>query len=455
MSLQDFLRLLGSRWLTILTAVLIAVAGAVALTLVTTPTYVAYTRLYVSTPRSGSVSDLYQGDLFTQERVFTYAELLKGQKVAQRTIDKLHLDMTANQLRSEVTPVVARDTILIYLYISDASPERARDVANTMSDELVILVEELENPPNAMSPGAPGRVIVEQHALLPGAQSKPNGKRNILAGLALGVLAGVGLAILAATLDDRVRDEDDLDEIAGVGALGATPRERRPQRGPPGPLGTTSPAGTEAYRVIRTNLKFLDTGRPPRLILVASPTADDGRTTVALNTAVALAETAGKVAVVDADLRRPALTAALGLAGDIGLSTVIEGETSLADALQETRYPHLTAVGSGPIPKNPGALLDSDSARRVFQDLAAQFDYVIIDSPPLTTAADAAILAAACDGVILVARHEKTKRDEVLRAVSALNKVGAKILGTVFTAVPMRRAQRAADSAGEISAEAS
>jgi receptor protein-tyrosine kinase len=446
LSLHDFLSLLRSRWLTIVSSVLIAVAGAVALALLTTPTYVAYTRLFVSTPRSGSVTDLYQGDLFTQERVFTYAELLKGQKIAQRTIDKLHLDMTVDQLRSEVTPVVARDTILIYLYISDSSPERARDVANTMSEELVILVEELENPPNVASPGVPGRVIIEQHATLPTAPAKPNKRRNLFAGFAVGVLAGIGLAFYRAIRDDRVTDEDELNEITGVGALGTVPREHRSRRGPPAPPGPTGPAGAEAFRVIRTNLKFVDNGHPPRLILIASPTDDDGRTTVALNTALALAETAGKVAVVDADLRRPALSTALGLATESGLSTVITGETSLSAALQETRYPHLTAISSGPIPSNPSALLDSEPARRVLQELVAQFDYVILDSPPLTTAADAIILAAACHGVIFVARHDKTKSDDIRRAVDALNKVGAVIIGTVFTAVPMRRAKTAAEA---------
>ena len=157
-------------------------------------------------------------------------------------------------------------------------------------------------------------------------------------------------------------------------------------------------------------------------------------------------ETAGKVAVVDADLRQPALSAALGLATDRGLSTVITGENSLSNALQETRYPHLTAISSGPIPSNPSALLDSEPARRVLQELVAQFDYVILDSPPLTTAADAAILAAACDGVILVARHEKTKSDDLRRAVDALNKVGAVIIGTVFTAVPTGRVKTDAEA---------
>jgi receptor protein-tyrosine kinase len=446
LSLQDFLSLLRSRWLTIVSSVLAALAGALALTLLTTPTYVAFTRLFVSTPRSGSVSDLYQGDLFTQERVFTYAELLKGQKIAQRTIDKLHLDMTANQLRSEVTPVVARDTILIYLYISDSSAERARDIANTMSDELVILVDELENPPNVASPGTPGRVVIEQHAVLPTAPAKPNKRRNVFAGLAVGLLAGIGLAFYRAVRDDRVRDPDELQEITGVGALGAIPREHRSRRGPPAPPGTTGPAGAEAFRVLRTNLKFLDNGHPPRLILVASPTDGDGRTTVALNTALALAETARKVAVVDADLRRPALSAALGLATDRGLSTVITGETSLSHALQETRYPHLTAISSGPIPSNPTALLDSEPARRVFAELVAQFEYVIVDSPPLTTFADAAILAAACGGVILVAHQEKTKGEDVQRAIDALNKVGAVILGTVVTAVPMQKTKTDAEA---------
>ena len=436
LSLRDFLALLRSRWLTICLSTLIGAIGAVLLTHLTPPTYVAYTRLFVATPRSGSVSDLYEGDLFTKERVVTYAELLKGQNIAQRTIDKLHLDMSAGQLRSEVTPVVARDTILIYLYISDESAVRARDIANTMSDELVLLVDELENPPAASSVGVPGRVVIEQSASLPQKPNKPNGKRNLLAGLALGMLAGTGAAVLRASLDDRLKKVADLEEITDTDIVGMVPRETLARGARFAPLSGDGGAGAEEFRVIRTNLTFLDVDRRPRQIVVASPTAEDGRTTVAVGTAVAFAAAGANVVIVDGDLRQPAVAEALDISGDIGLSAVISGEAALRDALQETGVARLTALTAGPVPPNPSELLGSPTARETFEALRAQFDYVIIDSAPLKTATDAAVLAAASDGVLLVARLDRTAREDLKSAVSRLSLVGASIIGAVVNGVP-------------------
>ena len=177
LNLRDFTRLLRTYRLTILLAVVSAVAFAAAVTLLTTPQYQAATRLFVSTTSSSSISEQYQGNRLSQDRVLSYVELLKGRTLAQRTVDKLDLKMTADQLRAKIDATSKVDTVLIRVTVLDESPVRARDIANALSDEFVSMVRELETPGPGARPDA--RVVVEQRAAVPAAPMIPNRTRNI------------------------------------------------------------------------------------------------------------------------------------------------------------------------------------------------------------------------------------------------------------------------------------
>ena len=207
LNLQDFVKLLRSRWVIVCVTIAVAVLGAVAVTLLTTPLYQASTRLFVSTTSGASVSDIYQGNRFSQERVISYTELLMGETLAQRTIDKLGLDMSAEELQENVKASAKLDTVLIDVEVLDESPVRARDIANALSDEFVVMVRELETPEDGARPDA--RVVVEQRASIPEEPVVPKTARNIAIGLALGVLLGIGLAVLRDLLDNTVKDRRD------------------------------------------------------------------------------------------------------------------------------------------------------------------------------------------------------------------------------------------------------
>lgn len=149
MNLQEFIKLLRSRWLIVCATVIVAVLGALAVSFMTTPLYQASTRLYVATATASSLTDLYQGNRLSQDRVLSYAKLLMGETVAQRTVDKLGLDMSAGQLSEHVKASATPDTVLIDVSVLDESPIRARDIANVLSDEFVSLAGELETPRTA------------------------------------------------------------------------------------------------------------------------------------------------------------------------------------------------------------------------------------------------------------------------------------------------------------------
>jgi receptor protein-tyrosine kinase len=412
------------------------VLGAVAVTLLTTPLYQASTRLFVSTSSGASATELYQGNRLSQERVLSYTELLMGETLAQRTIDKLGLDMSAEALREHVKASAKIDTVLINVAVLDPSPVRARDIANALSDEFVVMARELETPEGGSRPDA--RVVVEQHASIPDHPVIPKTARNIAIGFALGVLLGTGLAILRDLLDNAVKDQQTLEEITGVGLVGSIPQDKQLRKQAAIPFEQDYSAIAEAFRKLRTNLQFLAVDNPPRLIVVTSSTPREGKSTTSINIALALAEADHNVLLVDGDMRRPMLGKYLNLVGPVGLSTVLSGRASLSDVLQKTRFPGLTVVTSGAVPPNPSELLGSFAAKKLLTEMRAEFDYVIVDSSPLLAVTDGAILAANSDGVFIMARFKETKRDQLAHAVRNLENVGAPLLGAVFTMTPTR-----------------
>lgn len=436
MNLPDFVKLLRARWLIVCATVVVAVLGAIAVNFMTTPLYQASTRLYVSTATASSLSDLYQGNRLSQDRVLSYTQLLMGETLAQRAVDKLGLEMSASTLRGHVKASAKLDTVLLDVAVLDESPIRARDIANTISDEFVVLARELETPENGAKPAA--RVVVEQRASIPTHPVVPKTVRNIAVGLALGLLLGIGLAVLRDLVDNTVKDRQTLEELTGAGTVGTIPLDKERRNQPAISFDNDNSAIAEAFRKLRTNLQFLAIDNPPRVIVVTSSMPNEGKSTTAINIALALAEAEHNVLLVDGDMRRPMLHKYLDLVGPVGFSTVLSGGASLSEALQKTSYPGLTVLTSGTVPPNPSELLGSLTAQKLLSEMRTQFDYVIVDSTPLLAVTDAALLAAGADGVLIVARFGQTKRDQLSHAVGSLEGVGASVLGSVFAMTPMR-----------------
>ncbi|MCG7580090.1 polysaccharide biosynthesis tyrosine autokinase [Mycolicibacterium sp. OfavD-34-C] len=436
MNLLEFVKVLRLRWLTIFVTTILVVLIAVVISLLTTPMYQASTRLFVSTAAGSTLSETYQGNRFSQERVASYTELLTGRTLAQRTIDKLGIQMSAEELGKNLSASSKLDTVLINVRVLDSSPVRARDIANTLSDEFVAMVRDLETPEDGSLPDS--RVVVEQRASLPDEPVVPKTSRNIVLGLLVGLLLGVGLAVIRDLLDNTVKNKETLEAITSAGLVGTIPLDKDRKKQPAISFESDSSAIAEAFRKLRTNLQFLAVDNPPRVIVVTSSLPHEGKSTTAINIALALAEADHNVVLVDGDMRRPTLARYLDLVGSVGFSTVLSGQVMLSEALQKTRFSGLTVLTAGGTPPNPSELLGSQSARHLLNQLRADFDYVIVDSTPLLAVTDAAILAAGADGVLLMARFGQTKRDQLTHAVSSLESVGAPLLGAVFTMAPIR-----------------
>jgi capsular exopolysaccharide synthesis family protein len=191
----------------------------------------------------------------------------------------------------------------------------------------------------------------------------------------------------------------------------------------------------ESYRVLRTNLRFVSVDQPVRTITVTSALPGDGKTLTTANLGIALAMDGVRVALVDADLRHPMLHRLFGLKRSIGLTSVLTREATLDEALASTAIGDLSVLPSGSVPPNPTELVSTQAVSALLEELLGRVDMVLVDTPPVLAAADAALTAVRCDGVLLVVRAGVTDRRLALRTREALDQVHARILGTVLSGV--------------------
>lgn len=194
----------------------------------------------------------------------------------------------------------------------------------------------------------------------------------------------------------------------------------------------------EAYRILRTNLEFSGLDRPLRILLVTSPGAEEGKSTVLANLGVVIAQAGKKVILADCDLRRPSLHELFGLSGSVGLTNMFVDEEAMKNPpLLETGIENLFLLPSGPLPPNPAEVLASRKMEEILKRLSSEADMVLLDAPPVISVTDALILASKSDGVILVVRAGHTRREIARRAKELLEKVNARILGSVLTDAPL------------------
>ena len=275
-----------------------------------------------------------------------------------------------------------------------------------------------------------------EEALLPGAPSSPDYQRNLLLGAVAGLVLGYALALLRRSVDRKVRNVGHVEE-AGVGSVvGIVPVAdplSKANRGVGEDLGVTA----EAFRQLRTNLRFVDVDNPPRSIVVTSANAGEGKSTVSANLARMMAAAGQPTLLIDADLRRPSLATTFDLDPAVGLTQVLVGDLAIEDVLQETRTPNLQVITAGRIPPNPSELLGSQRMHALVEELTKEF-MVILDAPPLLPVTDAGLLTVTCDGALLVVAVGKTYVEQVELCGKVLGRVGGRLLGCVLNLAPSR-----------------
>lgn len=263
----------------------------------------------------------------------------------------------------------------------------------------------------------------------------PNIPRNLAIGLVFGLFLGVAAAFLRDYFDDSVTSKDLVERTTSVPALGLIPRFDAGESELVAAAGPNSPAA-EAFRSLRTAVKFLGVDRDVRVVQVTSPSAGEGKTVTAVNLAAVLAQAGDRVVLVSADLRRPRAEEVLGVPMTPGLTGVLIGEVALPQAIRAVDgVPNLSVLAAGQLSPNPSELLSGDRARQLFDVLAQTYDAVVIDCPPVLPVTDSLILARMSDATLLVTSVRKTSRRELERAVEVLDQVETRLSGAVITSM--------------------
>lgn len=193
----------------------------------------------------------------------------------------------------------------------------------------------------------------------------------------------------------------------------------------------------EAYKTLRTNVRFFLRDERCKKICITSGASGEGKSITLINLAISVAEAGNKVLLIDADMRRPAMARLLVEKATPGLSNVLAGISSWDESIRKDMYPNLDILFSGDVPPNPSELLSSDRMQQLMDEMAGRYDYILVDTPPVNVVSDACIIANLLDGVLLLARKDRSRKDDIKRAVDALRLTGAKVLGFILNGVEL------------------
>jgi len=439
MDFSNAMRLLRSGWWLLLLGALLGAAGGVALTVVSTPSYQATTRLYVAvqTGQSQSASELNQGSSAAQAKVLGYVPVVTSAPVLEPVVRELGLDRTPKALASDVSVSTPKGSQLLDVSVQGHDAAQVTRIANTIGTSIGAVVEDLEQP--LADGSSPVKVTTLQPATQPTGPIDPRPSFN----LALGTLLGLALAIAAlfirSMLDTRIWTASDVAAVADLpvlGAIGFNPDHETQslfmRHAPRGALG-------EAIRDLRTNIAYLAGHAEMQTVMVTSAMQSEGKTTTSTNLAIAMADSDARVLLIDADLRRPRVAQVFDLEGAAGLSDVLVGRAEPSDVVQQWGDGGLHILPAGRIPPNPSELLGSQSMQVLMEEFGRTYDLIVVDAPPLLPVTDAAVLSKVCSGVIVAASARSGRKAHLRAALDRLEKIEARILGVVLTMLPARR----------------
>jgi succinoglycan biosynthesis transport protein ExoP len=474
MTISDYAHVVDRRKWIVIIATLLAVVTAVGLTAIQTPIYSTSSQVLVE-PR-GQDGFFDDGNSYLDYRVIdTEIQVVEGEGVRLRVQEDLGLASeppSANASAigdANVISITVRDTnaanaqILANAY-ADAYVEIRREQAVgellAVSAEVQLAIDGLQEQLESMDEDDPrrssiitqlanfettldqlrvdaalrtGGIIVIEPAGLPSVPIEPTPARTaVLAGV-VGLLVGLGAAFLIDHLDDKVRTEEDLEAITDRPILAEVPIDPPPSNLP---IALSEPGheAVEAYRGLRTNLLFLGLDSPVRVIQLTSAMAAEGKTTTSVNLAVVLAQAGHRVALVDADLRRPKVHEIFGVPQTPGFTDLILGMEA-RDAVNHADVGggnRISVYPSGSVPSNPSEMLSGRRTQHLLTEMGGHYDYVIVDSAPILPVSDSVALAGAVDGVLVVAQASRVTDSNVRDSLERLDRVLAPVLGMVL-----------------------
>ncbi len=475
-SFAGLLAALRRRWYIVVLCAVIAPAAAVAYSSSREKQYSASAVILFSDRGPGEQLLTQAGPPSAEDRkrnVATSVSLISLRPVADRVAEELGGGADPDRLIRSVIVETDDNADTATLRTTDRDPERAARIANLFAEQFIesrresgrtavreaqaVVEREFEQLSRQRRQGERGdelRVRIQDLELLAALQSgnaelvgrarpadepvSPRPRRDGILAALLGLVLAVALALLVDRLDRRIRDSGEIESTLDVPVLGVVPPSRRELRS-----GDWVRVGkvAEAFRSLRVNLRYLNVSRPVRSVLVNSAGEGEGKTTVAVQLAYTAAAAGADVLLVEADMRRPAFDARLGLDQPVGLPDVLAGLAELDQVVavhsldpsgeHETATIDVISAGHN-LPPNPGDLLESPRMARLLQDTGSHYDMIVIDAPPITSVSDAVPLLRLVSGTLVVTRLGTTTRGALAGLRSLLDQLAVPVLGVVI-----------------------
>ncbi len=432
MTLREFLAIMRHRWMTIAASALIVLAATTVATMAITPTYTASARVYFAAqaqvdPETGQRGGVY---VLTQADLTTYIEVLNSP-----TVMGAIREAVGPGAGFGVSATAAGTSSILDITATSSDPEMAAAVANAAGPELAAVAPEFSALLASAGQSVESTFISE--AEVPGSPTSPDVTRNLALGLLFGVVLGIGLAFIRHTLDTRVRGESDLESLSDRPVLASIPFNKGTAERPLVMEDQPFSPHAEEFRRLRANLVFVDVATASHSVVVTSAVPGEGKTTTAVNLAIAMADAGSKVLLVDADLRNPSVAKTMGLDGDRGLTTLLIGGADVDDVTQQWDDTSLWVLPAGEVPPNPSELLGSQTMRRTFSELTEAFDFVLVDSPPIVPVIDALLLNELTGATLMVVSVDRIRRRYLAHALRSLQTAGAHLSGFALNMVPV------------------
>ena len=390
-------------------------APAVSTSEVAQTNVIALTAISSSPARAALVANTYAKAFVAQTQSAAISNLTAAQTQLQSQIGSLAQQIKAMQAR----------------------PSDAPEVTALANQEAVLKEEAAQLQVNGAV--ATGGVELVTPAEPPVSPSSPKPAQNALLGLAAGLMLGLGAAFLRDSLDDALTSKESAERLGRAPVLAMVPMVSSWKKGKGAVVAVSSdPASTaaEAYQSLRTSLQFVRQAHELRTLLVTSPAAAEGKTSVVANLGAVFARAGERVVLVSCDLRRPRLGEFFGLDEKSGLTTVLQGERTLEQELQQVPgYDCLRVLGAGVLPPNPAEVLNGPKARQVFAALRENFDLVLVDSPPVLPVTDAMVLSTYADGTLVVVAAGQTRQAALHRTAERFAQAKAPLVGIVLNQV--------------------
>lgn len=413
------------------------------------PAYTASVQMYVNADAAASSADLNEL-YYAQKVVSTYINFLQTKVFYSKVIEESGLDYSPEQLKKMTEIKAVNNTEIFQINVTSYSAQdsfRLVQAMQTISPDLIHSIKDNTE------------ISVVDPAALPDSPSGPNIPVNTIAGGFLGFILSILASFLWELIDVNVKNEEELIRKYQKPILGSIPnyntgkkrknrlvkflpkrwKQKKRKREDKAINDDTRFMITEAYKALRTNLRYTLRKDGCRKILVNSPVPEDGKSTTCSNIGITIAQTGARVLLIDCDLRKGRLHGFFSLKSSPGISDILSGMMDVENVIQKTSYANLQVLTMGSIPPNPTELLASIQMEELLRHLEKNYDYIVIDSPPVNVVSDALSLVKQVDGIVIVVRENHTSHPNIANAITKYEFIEPKILGFVLNGTSLNQ----------------